>query len=70
MFRELATVSGADGKRARNEAGSENRDAHGPPCESTTYHRKEFGLHPERDGESLKTLFFLMQIFLFQIYKN
>ena len=32
--------------------------------------RKEFGLHPERDRESLKTLFFLMQIFLFQIYKN
>lgn len=27
-FGELATVSGADGKRARSEAGSENTEAH------------------------------------------
>ena len=34
-IRGAGKVSGADGKRARSEAGSENRDAHGHPAKAT-----------------------------------
>lgn len=70
MFRELATVSGADGKRARSEAGSEDKETHmGHSVKAHCTVRKKFGLHPEHDRESLKTLVFLCIFFFSRFIK-
>lgn len=63
-----STVSVAGGERARGEAGPENKEAHmGHTANALCAMRKQSGLCPKGSGEPLKTFFFLLIFFLFQI---